>query len=118
MSSNIRVQRICQHCGKSFEARTTVTKHCGQSCASRAYKVRLRNKKVERSQTETKAIENRPLEEIKSKEFLTVRDVAKLLSSSRQTVYSLIDAGTLKAFKLTDRKTLIRRADIDKLFQQ
>lgn len=118
MSSNIRVQRICQHCGQTFEARTTVTRYCGDACAKKAYKVRVRNGKLERSAVETQAIITRPMDEIKAKEFLTVRDVAQLLSSSRQTVYALIASGSIKAFKLSDRKTLIRRSEIDKLFQQ
>ena len=47
MSSNIRVQRICQFCGKEFTARTTVTKYCSDVCAKRAYKARKRTEKVE-----------------------------------------------------------------------
>ncbi|MFA6334291.1 MAG: CHC2 zinc finger domain-containing protein [Bacteroidales bacterium] len=34
MGSNIRVQRICQYCGKEFTARTTVTKYCGDTSFS------------------------------------------------------------------------------------
>src|SRR5690554_6590748 len=29
MSSNIRITRVCQFCGNSFTAKTTVTKFCG-----------------------------------------------------------------------------------------
>ncbi len=29
MSSNIKLQRICQHCGNEFTAKTTVTQYCG-----------------------------------------------------------------------------------------
>ena len=42
MSSNIAIQRICQHCGKEFTARTTVTQYCSDDCAKRAYKARIK----------------------------------------------------------------------------
>ena len=67
MSSNIQVQRICQHCGKEFTARTTVTQYCGDNCAKRAYKAKQRAAKVESSNRETQAIKTRPIEELKSK---------------------------------------------------
>lgn len=36
MSSNIQVQRICEHCCKGFTARTTVTRHCGDAFSKKA----------------------------------------------------------------------------------
>lgn len=116
MSSNIRVVRICQHCGSKFEAKTTVTKYCSDQCAKRAYKAKLKNEKIEISNKETTKIKEKPLEELRSKEFLTVRDVAILLNSSRQTVYNLIGSGYIPAVNIKLKKTLIRREDIDKLF--
>lgn len=116
MSSNIRVNRICQHCGIEFEARTTVTKFCTLQCARTSYKKSLRSKKVDSSNQQVKAIKEKPLEELKSKEFLTVRDAAKLLKSSRQTIYNLINAGHIHAVNIKLKKTLIQRKEIDKLF--
>lgn len=116
MSSNIRVARICQHCGVTFEAKTTVTKFCSDPCGKRAYKANLRKHKVERSQRETKIIKDKPLEDLKAKEFLTVRDVALLLNSSKQTVYNLINSGIIHAVNIKVKKTLIKRSEIDNLF--
>jgi len=116
MSSNIKVQRVCQHCSKEFTARTTVTKYCGDNCAKRAYKLRQRNSKIETSNKETLQIISKPIEELKAKEFLTVRDVAKLLNLSIRTTYRLIDQGNIKGVNLAQRKTIVKRSDIDKLF--
>jgi excisionase family DNA binding protein len=118
MSSNIKVQRICQNCGSEFTARTTVTRFCGDDCAKKAYKARQRAVKIQESNKETQGIRIRPIEDILAKEFLTVRDVAILLNSSLRTVYRLIEQGNLKAFNISQRKTLVRRLDIDKLFQR
>lgn len=117
MSSNIKVQRICQHCGKEFTARTTVTKTCSDNCAKRLYKAKQKAVKIEASNKETQVIKAKPKEDLKAKEFLTVRDAAKLLNCSVRTAYRAIKQGNIKAFNLAERKTLIRRTDIDKLFQ-
>ena len=117
MSSNIKVQRICQYCGNEFTAKTTVTKYCSNTCVKRAYKERLRTAKVEVSNNETKQIKTKPVEELKTKEFLTVRDVATLLNCSIRTIYYYIESGNLKAVNLSQRLTRIKRSDIDKLFE-
>ena len=116
MSSNIQVQRICQHCGKEFTARTTVTQYCGDTCSKRAYKARIRTGKVEQSNKETQRIKSQPIEELKTKEFLTVRDVARLLNCSVRSAYYYIESGTIKAVNLGQRITRVKRSEIDKLF--
>lgn len=116
MSSNIQVQRICQHCGKDFTARTTVTRYCGDDCAKRAYKERVRAGKVETSNKETQRIKSQPMEELKAKEFLTVRDVASLLNCSVRSVYYYIESGTIRATNLGQRITRVKRSELDKLF--
>jgi len=117
MSSKIEVQRICQHCGKEFTARTTITKYCSDLCAKRAYKARIRAAKVNTSNKETLLIKTKPFDELKAKEFLTVRDIAALLNCSIRTAYRLINQGNIKSVNLAERKTLVKRSEIDKLFQ-
>ncbi len=117
MSSNIQVKRICELCGEEFIARTTVTRFCGEKCAKKAYKARKRVERVEKSNLETFSVKTLPLTELNAKEYLTVREVAMLLNSSIRTAYRLIDKGQIKAVNLGIRKTLIKRSDIDKLFE-
>jgi excisionase family DNA binding protein len=116
MSSKIFVQRVCQWCSRQFTARTTVTKYCSDTCAKRAYKAGLRNKKIEISNEETRRKTQPKHDLIKIKEFLTVTETAALLSSSRQTIYNLINAGKIKAVNIKFKKTLISRREVDKLF--
>ncbi|MBP7679071.1 MAG: helix-turn-helix domain-containing protein [Bacteroidales bacterium] len=118
MSSNIKVQRICQFCGKEFTARTTVTQYCSDECAKRAYKLRIKASKVEESEKEIKLYRRQPAEGLKAKEFLTVRDVAALLNCSLRTVYYNIESGKIKAINLAQRVTRVKRSDLDKLFEQ
>ena len=118
MSSKIEVQRICQHCGNEFTARTTVTQYCSDICSKRAYKARLKVSKIEASNKQTQKIKNQPIEELKAKEFLTVREVARLLNCSVRSAYYYIESGTIKAVNLGQRITRVKRSEIDKLFEQ
>lgn len=118
MSSNIEVQRICQHCGSGFKARTTTTLYCSKKCNSAAYKAKIRTGKVEASDYETQRIKNQPNEELKAKEFLTVRDIATLLNCSVRSVYYYIESGTIRATNLGQRITRVKRSELDKLFEQ
>ncbi len=116
MSSNIKVQRICEYCGKEFTARTTVTKYCSDKCSKAAYKARKRAEKIIQSNTETHKVKYQSIEEIKTKEFLTVKEVASLLNCSVRSAYYYIASGTIKAVNLGQRMTRVKRSEIDKLF--
>ena len=117
MSSNIRVKRICQYCRKEFEAKQVSTKFCSKICNSRDYKKAIKEMKIECSDKETTSIKNKPILDIKAKEFLTVKDAAILINCSIRTTYDLIKRGTLIAVNLSTRKTLIKRSEIDRLFE-
>ena len=117
MSSKIEVQRICQMCGNEFTAKTTVTRYCSNRCANAANKGSVKALKIALSNKETQAVKNQALEDLQAKEYLTVRDVAKLLSCSARLVYYHIGTGNLKAVNLGQRITRVKRSEVDKLFQ-
>lgn len=115
MSSNIRLQKTCQHCGNLFTAKTTVTQFCSDHCAKRAYKKRKRDEKIEVAiKVENEKAIYDP--SISQKEFLTVEEACQLINASRWTIYRLIDKGELKAGKL-GRSTRIPRTAINELFK-
>lgn len=116
MSSNIRIQRICEYCDKEFTAKTTKTKTCSDSCAKMLYKQKQREAKINASNIETQVVKAKALEEVKVKEFLTVRDVSKLLNCSVRTIYNYIESGNIKAVNLSQRVTRVKRSEIDKIF--
>jgi excisionase family DNA binding protein len=116
MSSNIRITRVCAHCGKDFTAKTTVTQFCSHRCSRAAYKARVRNYKVKGSNIETAALKVAAIDHLKSKDFLTVKDTSALLNCSLRTTYRLIAVGTIPAVNLSERKTIIRRSDLERVF--
>ena len=128
MSSNIRVKRICQHCGDEFIAKRTNTKYCSHKCNSTAYKLKIKNEKIQRSNNETDLIKTGKTDKAKDKiiqsdlsiqkEFLSVNEVAELIGCTRQSIYKMINSGRLKASNLLVKKTVIKRSEIDKMFEQ
>ena len=85
-------------------------------CKKKLYKEKQRERKVFASNTEILRIIAKPIEVINAKEFLTVKDTARLLNCSIRTAYRLIENGNLKAVNISERKTLVKRSDIDNLF--
>jgi excisionase family DNA binding protein len=112
MSSNIRIKRICQHCEQEFIARTTVTKYCSDGCSKRAYKARVRGKKIDKSNSETKLKLIQPTETLKAKEFLSIKEVCQLIGISRRSVYRLIESGQINIIKVGSR-TIIKRSSLN-----
>lgn len=132
MSSTIKIPKFCQHCGQAFVAQTTTTRFCGHKCASRAYKQRKREEKVQTTLTDQiksvtsansenlQSLQSLPIKtgnflNLRDKEFLSVQETAILLGASRWTIQRMIQRAELKAGKL-GRRTIIPRSEIDNLF--
>lgn len=117
MSSNIEVQKICQFCGKMFTARTTVTKYCSDRCSKNAYKQRMREDKINKSNQEVLNqlnFSDTPI--TKDREYLSVSETAAELGIHRATVYRYLAAHEIKCMTIRG-KTFIRKRDIDVLFE-
>jgi hypothetical protein len=53
MSSNIEILKICEFCQKEFIARKTTTQCCSDPCASRFYKLNVKNSKIAQADLKT-----------------------------------------------------------------
>lgn len=114
MSSNIKIERVCDYCGNTFIAKTTRTRYCSHQCNSRDYKKKAKNKKISKSNSETA---HRKLSQVKgkdasSKEVFNVTDAARFMSVSRVTIYSLLKEGKIKGKRISDRKVLILKSNL------
>lgn len=113
-TSNIRIKKVCEWCGKEFEAQKCTTRFCCKPCAEHAYKDRQRQQR--KRETETKVIETIIREKEKAVEdkiYLSVQETADLMGVKRNAIYQLIYRGKLKAYRLTSRVTRISRKDIE-----
>ena len=76
-------------------------------------KIRVRQKKRQRDFLW--AVE--PVSELQQQEYLTFSKAAILLGCTRQYVYKLVEHGKLPASRLSSRMALVRRSDIEKMFE-
>jgi excisionase family DNA binding protein len=116
MSSKIEISKVCQQCGKEFTAKTTVTKFCSHTCADRNYKQRKKAQKIDQVKTPVQQKTDYNLSQLSGKEFLNIAETCQLLGASRMTIYRQIKSGNIPALKL-GRRTIIRKSDIEKLFE-
>jgi len=107
-----------------FEAQKISTRCCSQKCSSKHYKLRKRLEKtgkateeIQQSGTIRPKVNAVSKALIKNKEFLTVKELSILLGCSRPTIYNLIKLGKIKATNIGIKSTLIKRSNIDKLFE-
>ena len=120
MSSNIRINRICKHCGEVFVAKTFKTQFCSHSCNSKDYKKREKIRKIEESQEEYKSnlknskSESMNMEELKSKIYLSIAEVCLLVGMSDSTIRKFVKEGRLKTIRL-GKKYLILKSQIENL---
>ena len=56
-----------------------------------------------------------PVVEVSRQEYLTFAKAAVLMGCSRQYIYKLVNNGKLPASRLSNRMSLVRRADIEKM---
>lgn len=83
----------------------------------------IRNLKIEKSNSQTNSkiqrtsdSKTQTIDEVKNKDFLTVKDTSLLLNISTKTLYRLIERKQINAYRFSERKTLIRRKDIESYF--
>ena len=114
MSSTIEITKICEHCGNHFIARKCSTQFCSKRFAEHAYKALKRKEHVER---ELLKADNQINSDVKSLEFLSPAQCAKLLGVCRRYLYYYLESNSIPCYQFKG-KTRIRRANIEKLFDQ
>ncbi|MDG2246930.1 MAG: helix-turn-helix domain-containing protein [Flavobacteriales bacterium] len=119
MSSNMRIDKVCSYCGSHFVAKTTVTRHCGDSCAKKAYKLRARMKKISETEIETEIIVRRERvkksEEISDREILSIKQAAEYIGVSISSINRGMKSGEIPYTKMLGRVFILKRKIDEKL---
>ena len=102
--------RKCALCGKVFVPNNGTQKYCSEECAEQA-----KETKKKRQRDFLRAVE--PVMELQQQEYLTFSKAAILLGCTRQYVYKLVEQGKLPASRLSSRMALVRRSDIERMFE-
>ena len=102
--------RRCAHCGKVFVPNSGTQKYCSEECAEQA-----KETKKKRQRDFLRTVE--PVMGLQQQEYLTFSKAAILLGCTRQYVYKLVEQGKLPASRLSSRMALVRRSDIERMFE-
>ena len=117
--SNIRIKKICEWCSQEFVAQKVTTKYCSHRCANLAYKQAIRAKRIQQEEQRIQIVKTeKPLMDIKDKEYLSIAQAATLLGLSLQAVYKMIYTEHLAAYKLSSRLSFVRQSDIEEMLKR
>ena len=115
----LTLKKVCEWCGNVFYAQKVTTRYCSHTCNSRAYKANKRKERVKAAEALTyRTIQEKPIEQLKDRPFLSIAETATLLGLSLQGVYKQIYAGRLRASKITNRLSVVRREDIERMLAE
>ena len=116
--SKLKIPKICEQCGKPFEAKTVVTRFCSPICVNKSGKEKKRESKdVERKQSILEQSTNQ-IAQIQTRPFISITDATVLFGISKDTIRRLIKAGKIPAVNLGQRLTRVSRLHIDAMFTE
>ncbi len=122
MSSNMEVQRVCEHCGNEFVAKTTATRYCSKKCNSAAYKKNRREQKIAISNQSVKKAKEESLSKsgilARDKDILSITEAALYLGVCKKTIYNWLNSGAIKGKRISNRKVLILKSDLSTMLQE
>lgn len=114
MSNKIKIERICEHCGKIFIAQTCKTLFCSKTCTSKHYKESIRNErynivtkevKEERKQRIKLSVDE--AEFIQAKEFINLKQIGIYLGVCLKSVYTYLRKYSIPFSRIGGRWTKI-----------
>lgn len=114
--SKLKIPRICEQCGKPFEAKTVATRFCSPYCVNKSG----REKKKQAKEAEKKqALLEKSIDkiaEIQTRPFISVSEATVLFGISKDTIRRLIKKGKIPACNLGQRLTRVSRVHIEAMF--
>lgn len=114
--SKLKIPKICEQCGKPFEAKTVATRFCSSYCVDKSGRVkRRRAKEAIEKQTLLEESINK-IAEIQTRPFISVSEATVLFGISKDTIRRLIKAGKIPAYNLGQRLTRVSRVHIEAMF--
>lgn len=118
MSNQLEIAKICEWCSKRFIAKKTTTKYCSHKCNSQAYKSIKRGEKIKNVNEQIFIQEyQKPLKQLKERDYFKIAEVALLLGLSKQSIYNMVYSGKLKASQVSSRLTLVSLKNIEEMLE-
>lgn len=113
MSSNLKIPKTCEFCGKPFIAKQMRTRFCSSNCA---HKFSLKEK--DGAHMEIPDNQANPVRLVPERPYISVSEASKILGISQDTIRRQIINGIIPAFNLGERLTRIDRQALEELFRK
>ncbi len=114
--SQLKIPKICEQCGKPFEAKTVYTRFCSQYCGTKASRERKKNEREEERKQQILQESAATIADIQTRPYITVTEATVLFGISKNTIHRLIKAGKIPAVNLGERLTRVSRQHIEAMF--
>lgn len=112
------IRKICEYCGCEFEAYTKTARYCSHDCNRKAYREIKRKEIISLTASMTSQTKReRARVDLSEREYISISDAAAIMGVSRWTIYRNVVQGIIPAKRLSKRTTLIRKKDIEALFE-
>jgi excisionase family DNA binding protein len=114
--SKLKIPKICEHCGKPFEAKTVITRFCSDVCTNAAARQRKKQAMEEERNKQILQENAANIAEIQTRPYITIAEATVLFGISKNSIHRLIKAGKIPAVNLGQRLTRISRTHIEAMF--
>ena len=114
--SKLKIPKICEYCGKPFEAKTVVTRFCSSYCVNKSGKERRRKAEDEKRKETILELSASKIAEVNSRPYISVSEASVLFGISKNTIHRLIRAGKIPSVNLGQRLTRISREHLESMF--
>ena len=114
--SKLKIPKVCEHCGKAFEARTFNTRFCSDACNNASLRKRKKQALDEERKQQILQESTAIIAEIQTRPYISIAEAVILFGISKDTIRRLIRAGKIPAVNLGQRLTRISRTHIEAMF--
>ncbi|GHU98842.1 hypothetical protein FACS1894159_01930 [Bacteroidia bacterium] len=114
--SQLKIPKICEHCGKPFEAKTVITRFCSDACVDKASKARKKKEQEEERKQRILQESAVAIADIQTRPYISITEATILFGISKNTIRRLIKAGKIPAINLGERLTRVSRTHIESMF--
>jgi excisionase family DNA binding protein len=114
--SKLKLPKVCEHCGKAFEAKTFVTRFCSDVCIHAAGRQRKKQAIEEERKQQILQESAATIAEIQTRPYISIPEAVVLFGISKDTIRRLIKNGKIPAVNLGQRLTRISRIHLEAMF--
>ncbi|MDR0941299.1 MAG: helix-turn-helix domain-containing protein [Bacteroidales bacterium] len=114
--SKLKLPKVCEHCGKAFEAKTFNTRFCSTACNSASIRQRKKQALEEERKQQILQENTATIAEIQTRPYISIAEAVVLFGISKNTIHRLIKTGKIPAINLGERLTRISRTHIEAMF--